>query len=100
MDAAETHSAAVADILVDAMDAEDGFKLPVRDEGGVQQDAAVIELLVLGKEEAQQVCAGERDLHTAGCKHVREQRCTLNEIFHQRYFIEEHITKTLRFQRF
>ena len=47
MDAAET------DILVDAMDAENGLKLAVRDERGVKQDAAVIELLILGKEKAQ-----------------------------------------------
>ena len=53
MDAAETHGAAVADILVDAVNAEDRFKLAVRDECGVQQDAAVIELLILGKEKAQ-----------------------------------------------
>ena len=52
MDAAETHGAAVADILVDAMDAENGLKFAVRDERGVQQDAAVIELLILGKEKA------------------------------------------------
>ena len=53
MNTAETHGAAVADILVDAVDAEDGFKLSVRDECGVQQDAAVIELLILSKEKAQ-----------------------------------------------
>ena len=53
MDAAETHGAAVTDILVDAMDAENGLKLAVRDERGVQQDAAVIELLILSKEKAQ-----------------------------------------------
>ena len=72
VDAAETHGAAVADILVDAVNAEDGFKLSVRDECGVQQDAAVIELFVLGKEEAQRVRAGEHDLHTAGRKHIRK----------------------------
>ena len=36
MDAAEAHGAAVADILVNAVNAEDGFKLTVRDECGVQ----------------------------------------------------------------
>ena len=70
MDAAETHGAAVADILVDAVNAEDRFKLTVGDEGGVQQDAAVIKLLVLCKEEAQRVRAGEHDLHAAGRKHI------------------------------
>ena len=98
MDAAETHSAAVADILVDAMDAEDGFKLPVRDEGGVQQDAAIIELFILGKEKAQRVRAGEHDLHAAGREHIRKQRCALDEILHQRHLVEEHIAKALRFQ--
>ena len=39
--------------VIDAVNAEDRFKLSVRDECGVQQDAAVIELLILGKEEAQ-----------------------------------------------
>ena len=52
VDAAETHGAAVADILIDAVNAEDRFKLAVRDECGVQQDAAVVKLLVLGKKEA------------------------------------------------
>ena len=98
MDAAETHGAAVADILVDAVNAEDGLKLSVRDKGGVQQDAAVIELFVLGKEEAQRVRAGEHDLHAAGREHVRKQRRALDEILHQRYFIEEHIAEALRFQ--
>ena len=98
MDAAETHGAAVADILVDAVNAEDRFKLPVRDECGVQQDAAVVKLLVLCKEEAQRVRAGEHDLHTAGRKHVRKQRCALDEILHQRHFVEEHIAEALRFQ--
>ena len=36
VNAAETHGAAVADILVDAANAEDRFKLAVRDECGVQ----------------------------------------------------------------
>ena len=99
MDATETHGAAVADILVDAVDAEDRFKLAVRDECGVQQDAAVVKLLVLGKEEAQRVRAGEHDLHAAGRKHVREQRCALDEVLHQRHFVKEHIAKALRFQQ-
>ena len=99
VDAAETHGAAVADIFVDAVDAEDGFKLAVRDECGVQQDAAVVKLLVLGKEKAQRVRAGEHDLHTAGRKHVRKQRCALDEILHQRHLVEEHIAKALRFQQ-
>ena len=99
MDAAETHGAAVADILVNAVNAEDGFKLAVRDECGVQQDAAVVKLLVLGKEEAQRVRAGEYDLHAAGCEHVRKQRRALDEILHQRHFVEEHIAKALRFQQ-
>ena len=95
---AETHGAAVADILVDAVDVEDRFKLAVRDECGVQQNAAVIKLFVLGKEKAQRVRAGEHDFHAAGCKHVRKQRCPLDEILHQRHFIEKHIAKALRFQ--
>ena len=98
MDAAETHGAAVADILVDAVDAEDRFKLAVRDKCGVQQDAAVVKLLVLGKKEAQRVRAGEHDLHAAGRKHVRKQRCALDKILHQRHLVEEHIVKALRFQ--
>ena len=99
MDATETHSAAVADILVDAANAEDRFKLAVRDECGVQQNAAVVKLFVLGKEKAQRVRAREHDLHTAGRKHVRKQRRALDEILHQRHFVEEHIAKALRFQQ-
>ena len=64
----------------------------------MQQDAAVVELLILGKEEAQRVRAGEHDLHTAGRKHVRKQRCALDEILHQRHFVKEHIAKALCFQ--
>ena len=98
MDATETHGTAVADILVDAANAEDRFKLAVRDECGVQQDAAVVKLLVLGKEKAQRVRAGEHDLHTAGRKHIRKQRRAFDEILHQRHLVEEHIAKALRFQ--
>ena len=98
VDAAETHGAAVADILVDAVNAEDRFKLAVRDECGVQQDAAVVKLLVLGKEKAQRIRAGEHDLHAAGRKHIRKQRRALDKILHQRHLVEEHIAKALRFQ--
>ena len=70
MDAAETHGATIADILVDAVDAENGFKLAVGDECCVQQNASVIELLILGKEEAQRLRAGEYDLHSAGREHI------------------------------
>ena len=98
MDAAETHGAAVADILVDAANAEDRFKLAVRDECGVQQNAAVVKLLVLCKEETQRVRAGEHDLHTAGREHIRKQRRALDKILHQRHLVEEHIAKALRFQ--
>ena len=98
VDAAEAHGAAVADILVDAVNAEDVFKLAVRDECGVQQDATVIKLLVLCKEEAQRVRTGEHNLHATGRKHVRKQRCALDKILHQRHFVEEHIAKALRFQ--
>ena len=100
MNAAEAHGAAVADILVDAVNAEDRFKLAVRDECGVQQNAAVVKLLVLGKEEAQRVRAGEHDLHAAGREHIRKQRRALDKILHQRHFVEEHIAKALRFQHF
>ena len=98
MNAAETHGTTVADILVDAVNAEDRFKLAVRDECGVQQNAAVVKLLVLGKEETQRVRAGEYDLHAAGRKHIRKQRRALDKILHQRHFVEEHIAKALRFQ--
>ena len=64
----------------------------------MQQDAAVIKLLVLGKEEAQRVRAGEHDFHAAGRKHVRKQCRALDEILHQRHFVEEHIAGALRFQ--
>ena len=98
VNAAETHGTAVADILVDAANAEDSFKLAVRDECGVQQNAAVVKLLVLGKEKAQRVRAGEHDLHTASSEHIRKQRRALDKILHQRHFVEEHIAKALRFQ--
>ena len=57
VDAAETHRAAIADILVNPMDAEDRFKLSIWNECRMQQDAAVIKLLIFGDEEAQRVCA-------------------------------------------
>ena len=88
-----------SDVFVDAVDAEHRFKLSIWDEGIVQQNAAVIELLVLGKEEAQRVRAGEHDLHAAGREHVREQHRAFNKILHQRHFIEEHIAEALRFQQ-
>ena len=36
--------------------------------------------------------------YAAGRKHVGKQRRTLDEILHQRHFIEEHIAEALRFQ--
>ena len=49
VNAAETHGAAIADVLIDAVDAEHGFKLVVGDESGVQQNAAVVELIAFGE---------------------------------------------------
>ena len=99
VDAAETHGAAVADILVDAMDAENGLKLAVRDERGVQQDAASVELFVLSKEKSHRVRAGEYGFHAAGRKYIRKQRRALDEILHECHFIEEHIAEALRLQQ-
>ena len=64
----------------------------------MQQDAAVVKLLVLGKEKAQRVRAGEHDLHTASREHIRKQRRALDKILHQRHFIEKHIAEALCFQ--
>ena len=82
MDTTETHGAAVADILVYAVNAKHRLKLSVGDKGGVQNDTAVIELFILGKEEAQRVRAGEHDLHATCRKHIRKQRRALDKILH------------------
>ena len=55
-------------------------------------------LFIFCEKEAQRVRAGEDDRQTAGREHVREQRRPLDEILHQRHFIEEHIPETLCFQ--
>ena len=64
VNAAETHRAAVADIRIDAANAEHGLKLPVRNKGSVQQNTAVVELLIFCEKETQRVRAGEHDFHT------------------------------------
>ena len=99
VNAAKAHRAAVADVLIDAVNAENRLKLVIRDKGRVQQNTAVIKLFVLGKEEPQRVRAGEYDFHAAGREHVREQRRALDKIFHQRHFVKEHIAEALRFQQ-
>ena len=71
----------------------------IGNKGRVQQNTAVIKLLVLGEEKPQRVRAGEYNFHAAGREHVREQRRAFDEILHQRYFIKEHIAEPLRFQQ-
>ena len=44
IDAADAHRAAIADIVVNATNAENVFKLAVRNKGGMQHDTAVIKL--------------------------------------------------------
>ena len=53
IEAADAHRAAVADIVVNALNAEHLLKLAVRDKGRVQHDTAVIELFVFGEDKAQ-----------------------------------------------
>ena len=53
MNTTEAHSSSVTDIFIDTMDAENRFELAIRNEGRMQQNTAVIELLVLGEEKSQ-----------------------------------------------
>ena len=53
MDTAQTHGTTITDILVNSMNTKHSFELPVRDKGCVQQDAAIIKLLIFRKEKTQ-----------------------------------------------
>ena len=64
----------------------------------MQHDASVIKLLDLSEEETQRVRAREHDLHTAGCKHVRQDSRTIDEVFYKCHFIQKHIAVSVPFQ--
>ena len=91
MHAAHAHGAAIAHVFVDAMNAEHTLKVAIGYKCRVQHDAAIVELLVLGEQKAKRVCAGEDDLHTAGSEHIREHRRAVDEVLHQRHFVQKHI---------
>ena len=99
MNTAEAHGAAEADVFIDAVDTKNRLKLAVRDEGRVQQNTAVVELLILRKQKTQRICAGQHNFHSAGGEHIREQRRALNKVLHQCYFVEKHIAEALFLQR-
>ena len=65
----------------------------------MQQDAAVVELLILSKKKSKRIRARENDLHTGGRKYVGEQSRSLDEILHKRHFIEKYIAEALCFQQ-
>ena len=72
VDTADAHRAAVANIVVNALNTEDVFKLAVWDEGGVQYNTAVIKLLMLGEDKAQRVRSRKDKLHAAARIDIRE----------------------------
>ena len=64
----------------------------------MQQNAAVIELLILCEQKAQRVRAGQHDLHAAGCKYIGKERRALDKVLHERHFIEKYIAEAQVFQ--
>ena len=66
----------------------------------MQPKTTVIKLIIGTEQEAQGVCAGKDNLHTAGCKNVGKQCCAFDEVFHERYFIDEDILVPLLLQDF
>ena len=100
IDAADAHRAAIADIVVNATNAENVFKLAVRNKGGMQHDTAVIKLLMFGEDKTQRVRSRKDKLHAAARIYIREQCCTFDKIFHQGYFIHKDVLKSLCFEGF
>ena len=88
--ASHAHGAAVAQILVDAVDAQDTLEFCVRNPGGMQQDAPVIQLLVLREHEAQRVGTGQHHAHAQRREDIRKDRRPLNEVLHERRLVDEH----------
>ena len=53
------------DKFINTFDPKDILKFTVWDEGGVEHDAAVIELVGFCENEAERICTGKHDLHAA-----------------------------------
>ena len=97
MNAAKAHGTTIANIFVDTVNAENRFKLAIRNESRMKQNAAVIQLLIFGKQKTERVCSREDDFHAAGCENIRNQGSSLDKVLHQRHFIKENIFHSLRF---
>ncbi len=85
------HGAAVPDMGLDAVPAGHISGLPAGDEGGVQQDAAVIQPVMRRQCEPQGIAAGQHDPHPAGRKDVRQQGSTFDEIRHPGDLIQKDV---------
>ena len=91
MPAAQAHRAAVTHIIVDPRYAQHFFKFAVRDQCGMQHDAAVIEFLRSSEDKAQRIRTRKNDLHARRGENIRKQRGAFYKVIRKCDLIDEHI---------
>ena len=82
-----------ADILVHVVRAEKSRMFPEWDERRVQSEGAIIEFVALGKPESKRIRAGKDDFHAHSRKDVGQYGRRVDEVLHERDFVDEHIAE-------
>ena len=100
IDLAGAERSAVADILVNIVNAEKPRVFAKRYEGCVDHIGAVVQLLMLHKPEAEGIGAGHNDFYPLHRVNIRQHRSGVNEILQQCYFIEKNVFVPLGRQLF
>ena len=90
---AKAHGAAIAQVLVHALNAEHPLELPIGYERRAQQRTSVVELFAFCKDKPQRIGAREHQAHAAGREHIGKQGSALDKIGKQRHLVDKHRVK-------
>ena len=92
-DLACAKGSAETDVFVHVVRAEEPCVFTERNERRVQGEGAIVEFIALGEPESKGVRTGEDDFHAHSGEDVGKHGCRVDEVFHERDFVDEHVAK-------
>ena len=91
--------ATVLNIFVNRVDAEQSRIFPERNEGCVDHDVSVVQLVSVRHGKSERVCSGYHNFHPHRRKQIREQSGCSYKVIHQCHFVNEYVFATLIIKR-
>ena len=91
---ASPESSAETDVFVNVIRAEKSRVFAEGDECGVQRECAIVELVAFGEPESERVGTRKNNLHSHPREDVGKHGRCVDEVFHERHFIDEHIPES------